>query len=178
MRYSTAPALDDQRGHRFRALLLDSLVRAGLVRLHDRGLGLDVDADGHVINDSGERIRICTSSGPCAAGSCGDDRDPRDSGAGCRGRRGHHPTANSSPAPTPRTDLYGLERLRMLTLSTSTTRHSVVCCVSNAALASLLECVRRDPDFAMAHAALALVGNEFDAEVNIAAHLRGPDRRR
>lgn len=44
--------------------------------------------------------------------------------------------------------------------------------VSAGALADFAEAVQHDPTFALGHSALALVGHEFDAPVDVAGHLR------
>ena len=154
------------------ALLLDSLVRAGLVRLHDLGLGLDVDADGHVINDSGRTDPHMYVVGPLRRGQLWETTAIPEIRVQASEVAEAIIQQRPSPAPTPRTDLYGLELTAdadVVDLYNEALGRLLR--VQSGARESLLECVRRDPDFAMAHAALALVGNEFDAEVNIAAHL-------
>ncbi len=96
-----------------------------------------------------------------------------------------HGTSRSRPAPP--VDLYGMSLATSASAATSYNRGvRALLCVQHGALDDLAESIAEDPTFAMGHAALALLGHEYCAPVDLPARLdsarhhadRGSERER
>ena len=112
-----------------------------------------------------------SSSAPCAAARSGRRRRSPRSAAG-RARWPRRSSARRLPRVGSVRDLYGLP-LSAKTDSADLYNEALgrILRVQSGAQPSLEEALRRDPDFALGHTAMAILGHEFGADVDVATHL-------
>ncbi len=154
-------------------MLVANLVTEGIVDVHRLNLGLQVDRSGHPLDPYGRPRANLIVVGPLRRGTAWETTaipEIRQQAAAAaadllvqqpesgRGRvedlYGQSLSADADVA-----DLYNEALGRILR-------------VQSGALEALNEAVGRDPGFALGHAALAVLGHEFGANVDIDAHLR------
>ena len=157
-------------------LLLDTLADEGTVRLHPLRTGLDVDAGGRAIRADGTADPNLFVVGPLRRGALWETtaipeirQQAAEVAEAILARR--RPRAGSVR------DLYGLA----ITASAGSAdlyneALGRILRVQSGAQPSLEEALDRDPDFALAHAAMAVLGHEFGVDVDVAMHCREADR--
>jgi uncharacterized NAD(P)/FAD-binding protein YdhS len=151
--------------------LVRALVDRGYARVGPLGLGFDTAADGQLLNATGRAALPLWTLGSLRRGTLWETTaipEIRDQAATvARSVLGRPPERDRRP-----TDRYGL------TLSTtpeaaehwSRALHTI-CMVQSGAERSLRDAVLADPGFAVGHAALALIGHEWGAPVDVEASL-------
>ena len=170
--------------------LVGNLEYEGVVTLHSLGMGLEVDKRGRAVGTDGCATPPVYVVGPLRRGALWETTAIPEILA--QADDVAHDIIASRPRRCPRTsepeDLYGLP------LTTSGTAADLfnealgrLLRVQSGAREALERAVEVDPSFALGHAALAVLGHEFDADVDLHHHLdeaeqlarmRGTDRER
>jgi uncharacterized NAD(P)/FAD-binding protein YdhS len=152
--------------------LIRSLIDQGLARGGPLGIGLDTAADGALLDRSGESDLPVWTLGSLRRGTLWESTaipEIRDQAAALAKRLlSQAPTRDLRPR-----DPYGLALSTTPAAADAWCRalHSI-CSLQRDAAESLTEAVEADPGFAIAHAALALVGHEWGGDVDVDTSLR------
>jgi hypothetical protein len=154
--------------------LVANLEYEGMVTLHSLGMGLDIDSRGRAVSADGSTTPAVFVVGPLRRGALWETTSipeiltQADDVA--------HEIIGSRPGRFARTtrpeDLYGLP------LTTSGAAADLfnealgrLLRVQSGAQEALERAIEVDPSFALGHAALAVLGHEFDADVDVPHHL-------
>ena len=155
--------------------LLDDLLATGTATAGSLGLGLRTDA-GRLVDSTGSAGAAIWTLGAMRRGELWEThRDPRDPPPGRRGRRRRHRGAAPGSARPVRhlsRDLMGLPLSTTPAAAAAYNRGlDAVMRVQSGAVEAFTEAVALDPDFALAHGALAMLGHEGGADVDVRASL-------
>jgi uncharacterized NAD(P)/FAD-binding protein YdhS len=151
--------------------LIRSLVDRGLARGGPLGIGLDTDADGALLDGDGTAALPVWTLGSLRRGTLWESTaipEIRDQAAAlARQLLGPALTRDRRPR-----DPYGLRLSTTPDAADAWCRAlASICSLQDGAADSLAEAVEADPGFALGHAAMALVGVEWDVPVDVDASL-------
>jgi uncharacterized NAD(P)/FAD-binding protein YdhS len=152
--------------------LIRSLIDHGVARGGPLGIGFDTAADGKLLDADGQAGLPLWTLGSLRRGTLWESTampEIREQAAAlAKSVLGARPTRDQRPRD--RFDL-GLSTNREAADAWNRALHAI-CTLQRGAEVSLREAIAADPGFAMGHAALALVGHEWGAPVDVEASLR------